>query len=87
MQPNEHREDGILAVLRSQGYTNVEIAEIVGVTRTTITNWEAQESWPAWALWKMGFNVSLVDPVEDARDTLTALRDQINRLLEEEEDA
>ncbi len=80
----EYREGGVLSVLRAEGMLNYEIAEIVGVTRSTIGNWEKEDTWPVWALWKLGFSVTLCEnPFIEHIEDLTKLRDQINEILGE----
>ena len=52
-----------LHFMRELGWLNVEIAEMVGVERTTIFRWNEKNTWPLWALEKLGFTIYL--EVED----------------------
>ena len=51
-------DGGILDTLQKDGFSVIEIAEIVGVTRTTINNWSKANSFPHYALNVLGFELT-----------------------------
>ena len=51
-------DGGILDTLQKDGMTIIEVAEILGVTRRTIINWANSNSFPHYALNKLGFELS-----------------------------
>jgi DNA-binding XRE family transcriptional regulator len=81
-----YKKNGILDTIRSEtGLLNIDIAENLGVTRSTISNWENNGTFPAWALSDIGFSLvwdwqKTLDELEDARNLITKLETALKLL-------
>jgi transcriptional regulator with XRE-family HTH domain len=78
--PGNYEENGILAQLRKDGTLNQDIADHLGVTRTTVANWENKGTWPFWTLTELGFSV-----VYDYDETIAELQEANNLIAKLEE--
>lgn len=74
-----------LAILYAHGWANVaEIRKHLEKNGQTIVAWDKENTWPAWALQRMGFVVTYGEP-EGPLDKIKELRDQLNEFIEDNE--
>tara|TARA_R110001592_G_scaffold135882_1_gene352472 strand:- start:327 stop:605 length:279 start_codon:yes stop_codon:yes gene_type:complete len=72
----KYKEGSVLHTLQLAGISITEAAEMVGVSRVTIRNWNKKNSYPLEALYEWGFTLQYeLEYEEDKDENCTELDD------------